>query len=65
MQPLYTALREGARLALESLAPRRDLATTRRIAGLAAGGVLAVLGVVLIVLIVLEVTGAIDIFKRA
>lgn len=32
---------------------------------LPAGGVLAVLGVVLIVLIVLEVTGAIDIFKRA
>lgn len=32
---------------------------------LPAGGVLAVLGVVLIVLIVLELTGAIDIFKRA
>lgn len=30
-----------------------------------AGGVLAVLGVVLIVLVVLELTGAIDIFKRA
>ena len=30
-----------------------------------AGGVLAVLGVVLVVLIVLELTGAIDIFKRA
>lgn len=43
VQPLYTALREGARLALERLAPRRDLAKTRRIAGLAAGGVLAVL----------------------
>lgn len=32
---------------------------------LPAGGVLAVLGVVLIVLLVLELTGAIDIFKRA
>lgn len=32
---------------------------------LPAGGVLAVLGVVLVVLIVLELTGAIDIFKRA
>ncbi|HLU13974.1 MAG TPA: PA2779 family protein [Arenimonas sp.] len=30
-----------------------------------AGGVLAVLGIVLIVLIVLELTGAIDIFKKA
>jgi len=32
---------------------------------LPAGGVLAVLGIVLVVLIVLELTGAIDIFKRA
>lgn len=32
---------------------------------LPAGGVLAVLGLVLVVLIVLELTGAIDIFKRA
>ena len=32
---------------------------------LPAGGVLAVLGIVLIVLIVLELTGAIDIFKKA
>ena len=31
---------------------------------LPAGGVLAVLGIVLVVLIVLELTGAIDIFKR-
>lgn len=30
-----------------------------------AGGVLAVLGIVLIVLVVLELTGAIDIFKKA
>lgn len=32
---------------------------------LPAGGVLAVLGIVLVVLIVLELTGTIDIFKRA
>lgn len=32
---------------------------------LPAGGVLAALGIVLVVLIVLELTGAIDIFKRA
>lgn len=43
VQPLYTALREAARLALERLAPGRDLAATRRIAGLAAGAVLALL----------------------
>lgn len=47
VQPLYTALREGASLALERLAPGRDLAATRRAAGLAAGAVLAVLAAAL------------------
>jgi len=37
VQPLYTALREAARIALERAAPSRDLAATRRLAGLGAG----------------------------
>lgn len=44
VQPLYTALREATRLALESAAPGRPLAATRRDAGLVAGVVIALLG---------------------
>lgn len=44
VQPLYTALREAMRLALETAAPGRPLAAMRRDAGLAAGGVIALLG---------------------
>lgn len=44
VQPLYTALREATRLALESAAPGRALAATRRDAGLAAGVLIALLG---------------------
>lgn len=44
VQPLYTALREASRLALESAAPGRPLAATRRDAGLAAGALIAALG---------------------
>lgn len=43
VQPLYTALREAARLALERAAPGRDLAATRRLAGLGAGAAIAVI----------------------
>ncbi|MBB5691329.1 hypothetical protein FHS88_003482 [Roseomonas alkaliterrae] len=41
VQPLYTALREAARLALERALPGRDLAATRRLAGLGAGAAIA------------------------
>lgn len=44
VQPLYTALREATRLALESAAPDRPLAATRRDAGLVAGVMIALLG---------------------
>lgn len=44
VQPLYTAVREAMRLALETAAPGRELAATRRDAGLAAGAVIALLG---------------------
>ena len=44
VQPLYTALREATRLALETAAPGRALAATRRDAGLAAGVLIALLG---------------------
>jgi hypothetical protein len=44
VQPLYTALREATRLALETAAPGRGLAATRRDAGLAAGVLIALLG---------------------
>lgn len=44
VQPLYTALREVTRLALETAMPGRTLAATRRDAGLAAGALIAVLG---------------------
>ena len=44
VQPLYTALREATRLALESAAPGRSLAATRRDAGLAAGALIAAAG---------------------
>lgn len=43
VQPLYTALREAVRLALERAAPGRDLAATRRLAGLGAGAAIAVM----------------------
>ena len=43
VQPLYTALREATRLALESAAPGRPLAATRRDAGLLAGLLIALL----------------------
>ena len=43
VQPLYTALHEIAAMLLERAMPRRDLARTRRIAGLSAGAVIAVL----------------------
>lgn len=43
VQPLYTALREATRLALEAALPRRPLAATRRDAGLAAGTLIALL----------------------
>ena len=41
VQPLYMALREAVRLAIERLAPARDLAATRRAAGLLAGALVA------------------------
>ncbi|MEO3473105.1 metallophosphoesterase [Roseomonas sp. CAU 1739] len=44
VQPLYTALREATRLALETAAPGRPLAAMRRDAGLAAGALIALLG---------------------
>jgi hypothetical protein len=44
VQPLYTALREATRLALETAAPGRPLAAMRRDAGLVAGAVIALLG---------------------
>nr|WP_255569441.1 metallophosphoesterase [Neoroseomonas alba] len=44
VQPLYTALREATRLAVESAAPGRPLAVTRRDAGLLAGVLIALLG---------------------
>ncbi len=44
VQPLYTALREATRLALETVAPGRPLAATRRDAGLVAGALIAVMG---------------------
>ena len=44
VQPLYTALREATRLALESAAPGRPLGVIRRDAGLAAGVLIALLG---------------------
>jgi hypothetical protein len=47
VQPLYTAVREALRLALETVAPGRDLAATRRDAGLAAGAVIALIGAAL------------------
>lgn len=46
VQPLYTALREATRLALETAAPGRPLAATRRDAGLVAGALIAALGAV-------------------
>lgn len=44
VQPLYTAVREATRLALESAAPGRPLAVMRRDAGLLAGLLIALLG---------------------
>lgn len=42
VQPLYMAVRELVGLVLERVAPTRDFAAARRLAGLVAGGVLAV-----------------------
>jgi hypothetical protein len=49
VQPLYMAVRELVGLVLEKVAPTRDFAAARRVAGLVAGGVLA-LGAALVAL---------------